>query len=244
MDRSSSDRKVHSCMLESWYCADCWHCHVPQSCVPTLISCSSSYQQTQAAVCAGCLGGPSSHWVASCKPIPPGCVLVTVCGSIQVYVFGGMTLEGALLDDLWTLELDNMQWSQLHTFGTIPCARKGGQQQYFAAVSCNDQLHVQVSSGPPLDVTCTTLLHPAAAVQTCSQPMTANMQQASSMLHPWLANQGVRWMLVSGMMSRSCVTNCMLVQVPPCVQRTMVAACTCLAAMTATGHSMTATTLR
>jgi hypothetical protein len=43
-------------------------------------------------------------------------------------VFGGMTREGVLLDDLWTLELDNMQWSQLHTFGTIPCARKGGQQ--------------------------------------------------------------------------------------------------------------------
>lgn len=45
--------------------------------------------------------------------------------SPQVFVFGGMTMDGQLLDDMWTLELDSMQWNQLHTFGTPPCARKG-----------------------------------------------------------------------------------------------------------------------
>jgi hypothetical protein len=36
-----------------------------------------------------------------------------------------MTIEGQLLDDVWTLELDSWQWTQLQTFGASPCARKG-----------------------------------------------------------------------------------------------------------------------
>lgn len=48
---------------------------------------------------------------------------------MQVYIMGGMTIEGELLDDVWTLELDSMQWTQLQTFGSAPCARKGKPNQ-------------------------------------------------------------------------------------------------------------------
>jgi hypothetical protein len=48
---------------------------------------------------------------------------------MQVYIMGGMTSEGELLDDVWTLELDSMQWTQLQTYGSAPCARKGKPQQ-------------------------------------------------------------------------------------------------------------------
>lgn len=40
-----------------------------------------------------------------------------------------MTIEGQLLDDVWTLELDSWQWTQLQTFGAAPCARKGRATQ-------------------------------------------------------------------------------------------------------------------
>lgn len=47
----------------------------------------------------------------------------------QIYIIGGMTIEGQLLDDVWTLELDSWQWTQLQTFGAAPCARKGRAAQ-------------------------------------------------------------------------------------------------------------------
>jgi hypothetical protein len=47
------------------------------------------------------------------------------CVRERVYVFGGMTGEGHLLGDLWSLDVDTMQWQHHITAGTIPCPRKG-----------------------------------------------------------------------------------------------------------------------
>ncbi|KAF6250631.1 hypothetical protein COO60DRAFT_1681080 [Scenedesmus sp. NREL 46B-D3] len=43
----------------------------------------------------------------------------------KVYVFGGMTIDGHLLSDLWALDLDSMTWSHCTCYGLAPSARKG-----------------------------------------------------------------------------------------------------------------------
>lgn len=67
----------------------------------------------------------SSISSASVSQPQPRLCHAAVALSDQVYVFGGMTSDGTLLDDMWSLELDTMQWTQLHTFGATPSARKG-----------------------------------------------------------------------------------------------------------------------
>lgn len=47
------------------------------------------------------------------------------CVRERVFVFGGMTGDGRLLGDLWSLDLDSMQWTPHFTSGATPCARKG-----------------------------------------------------------------------------------------------------------------------
>ncbi|KIZ00941.1 hypothetical protein MNEG_7019 [Monoraphidium neglectum] len=49
------------------------------------------------------------------------------CVRERVYVFGGMTGDGLLLGDLWSLDTDSMQWAQHATFGAAPAPRKGAQ---------------------------------------------------------------------------------------------------------------------
>lgn len=44
---------------------------------------------------------------------------------VQVYIFGGMTINGHLLNDLWALDLDSMTWSHCTCYGLAPSARKG-----------------------------------------------------------------------------------------------------------------------
>jgi hypothetical protein len=46
---------------------------------------------------------------------------------LQVYIFGGMTIDGHLLNDLWALDLDSMTWSHCTCYGLAPSARKGVQ---------------------------------------------------------------------------------------------------------------------
>ncbi|WIA13348.1 hypothetical protein OEZ85_006930 [Tetradesmus obliquus] len=43
----------------------------------------------------------------------------------KVYIFGGMTIDGHLLNDLWALDLDSMTWSHCTCYGLAPSARKG-----------------------------------------------------------------------------------------------------------------------
>lgn len=49
------------------------------------------------------------------------------CWLLQVFVFGGMTIDGHLLNDLWALDLDNMQWTHCTCYGYTPSPRKGAQ---------------------------------------------------------------------------------------------------------------------
>eukprot|EP00879_Flechtneria_rotunda_P025407 GHRR01026999.1.p1 GENE.GHRR01026999.1~~GHRR01026999.1.p1 ORF type:complete len:354 (+),score=123.29 GHRR01026999.1:930-1991(+) len=43
----------------------------------------------------------------------------------KVYVFGGVTNDGHLLNDLWALDLDNMHWTRCICYGYTPSPRKG-----------------------------------------------------------------------------------------------------------------------
>jgi hypothetical protein len=49
------------------------------------------------------------------------------CASIRekVFVFGGATVDGTLLNDVWILDQDSMTWNQVTCFGTVPSARRG-----------------------------------------------------------------------------------------------------------------------
>jgi hypothetical protein len=42
----------------------------------------------------------------------------------RVFLFGGLT-EIGLSSELWILDLDSLTWSEVPTFGAVPCARKG-----------------------------------------------------------------------------------------------------------------------
>lgn len=56
---------------------------------------------------------------------------------VQVYIFGGMDIQGRLLDDLWVFELDSMHWSQLQAYGARPSARKGEPTWHKGAGACH-----------------------------------------------------------------------------------------------------------
>lgn len=43
----------------------------------------------------------------------------------QLYVFGGMSADGQLLNDLWVFDQDFAQWSQVTCYGQLPSPRKG-----------------------------------------------------------------------------------------------------------------------
>jgi hypothetical protein len=60
-------------------------------------------------------------------PSDAGCVAGYTCQlfALQVYIFGGMTIDGHLLNDLWALDLDSMTWSHCTCYGLAPSARKG-----------------------------------------------------------------------------------------------------------------------
>ncbi len=47
------------------------------------------------------------------------------CRSLQLHIFGGQTADGTLLNDLWVLDQETMQWSESTCFGYAPSPRKG-----------------------------------------------------------------------------------------------------------------------
>eukprot|EP00878_Enallax_costatus_P041461 GHUV01048247.1.p1 GENE.GHUV01048247.1~~GHUV01048247.1.p1 ORF type:complete len:624 (+),score=179.30 GHUV01048247.1:665-2536(+) len=56
---------------------------------------------------------------------PPRLSHAAVAVREKVYIFGGMTIDGHLLNDLWCLDLDNMQWTHCTCYGYTPTPRKG-----------------------------------------------------------------------------------------------------------------------
>jgi hypothetical protein len=56
---------------------------------------------------------------------PPRLAHAAACARERVFVFGGVGADGRLLADLWSLDLDAMQWAQHTATGAAPCARKG-----------------------------------------------------------------------------------------------------------------------
>ncbi|KXZ54835.1 hypothetical protein GPECTOR_4g907 [Gonium pectorale] len=56
----------------------------------------------------------------------------SACIRERVFVFGGATSDGVLLNDVWVYDQDSCQWSHVSTFGTVPAPRTG------AASTCTD----------------------------------------------------------------------------------------------------------
>ncbi|KAG2424386.1 hypothetical protein HXX76_014595 [Chlamydomonas incerta] len=54
------------------------------------------------------------------------------CIRERVFVFGGATADGVLLNDVWVWDQDSSQWAHVSTFGTVPSPRTG------AAATCTD----------------------------------------------------------------------------------------------------------
>ncbi|GLC41598.1 hypothetical protein PLESTF_000274300 [Pleodorina starrii] len=54
------------------------------------------------------------------------------CIRERVFVFGGASADGVLLNDVWMYDQDSCQWSHISTFGTVPAPRTG------AAATCTD----------------------------------------------------------------------------------------------------------
>ena len=50
------------------------------------------------------------------------------CTSIRekVFVFGGASADGALMNDVWVFDQDSSSWSTVNCYGSLPSARKGG----------------------------------------------------------------------------------------------------------------------
>ncbi len=44
----------------------------------------------------------------------------------KVFVFGGCSAEGNLLNDLWIFDQDSLTWTCVSTYGAVPCPRRGG----------------------------------------------------------------------------------------------------------------------
>lgn len=47
------------------------------------------------------------------------------CIREKVFVFGGVSEDHELLNDLWFLDQDTLQWQQVISYGVPPCARRG-----------------------------------------------------------------------------------------------------------------------
>lgn len=47
------------------------------------------------------------------------------CIREKVFVFGGCTADGVLLNDVWMYDQESGQWSHVSTFGTVPSPRRG-----------------------------------------------------------------------------------------------------------------------
>lgn len=62
--------------------------------------------------------------------------MISAACMLQVYIFGGMTIDGHLLNDLWALDLDNMQWSHCLTYGYTPSPRKGEHHDIHSLHAC------------------------------------------------------------------------------------------------------------
>ena len=52
------------------------------------------------------------------------------CASIRekLFVFGGITTDGVLLNDLWSFDLDSLSWTYVTCFGNKPSPRQGESQ--------------------------------------------------------------------------------------------------------------------
>lgn len=42
-----------------------------------------------------------------------------------MFIFGGESPDGTLLNDLWTFDLDSVSWTYVTSFGNKPTPRKG-----------------------------------------------------------------------------------------------------------------------
>ncbi len=49
------------------------------------------------------------------------------CIRERVFVFGGASGDGVLLNDVWMYDQDSCQWSHINTFGTVPSPRTGAR---------------------------------------------------------------------------------------------------------------------
>jgi tRNA wybutosine-synthesizing protein 3 len=63
------------------------------------------------------------------------------CASIRekVFIFGGLSADGSLLNDVWVFDQDSVLWSCVNCYGSLPSARQGvcgylmGRSTYFVA---------------------------------------------------------------------------------------------------------------
>ncbi|KAG2490886.1 hypothetical protein HYH03_010803 [Edaphochlamys debaryana] len=114
------------------------------------------------------------------------------CIRERVFMFGGVTADGVLLNDVWMYDQDSSQWNHISTFGTVPTPRTG------AATTCTDDGRRLYVFGGNDGSRCLNDVHYLDLEKLTWSPVAVHMGQAPEPREAAAAHVTGKYLLISG----------------------------------------------